>query len=102
MFANEDFSFLIAHGMYLYAKKQIPSRLYNKLIKLCKKNKCDASNVVAVGDGANDLDMLLSSGLGGAFEGKDILKQMISTQLTFSDLSGILYLQGYYSSEFVN
>ena len=71
------------------------------LENLCLSHNCKKSNVIAVGDGANDLNMLEAAGLGVAFEGKEILKQNIDVQLSFSDLSGILFLQGYYSSEFL-
>ena len=68
---------------------------------LCLFHNCTNLNVIAVGDGANDLNMLTTAGLGVAYEGKEILINNIDVQLSFSDLSGILFLQGYYSSEFL-
>ena len=55
---------------------------------------------LCVGDGANDMAMLNYAGLGVAFEGKPALRQQIDTQLNHTDLTGLLYLQGYYSKDF--
>jgi len=59
-----------------------------------------ASQAICVGDGANDGEMLSTAGLGVAFEGKPALKQLITTQLDHTDLTGLLYLQGIAASEF--
>ena len=55
---------------------------------------------ICVGDGANDLAMLNSAGMGVAFEGKPTLREQVKLQLNHTDLTGLLYLQGYRSSEF--
>ena len=55
---------------------------------------------VCVGDGANDIAMLQHAGMGVAFEGKHALRQQINLQLNYTDLTGLLYLQGYHSAEF--
>jgi phosphoserine phosphatase len=44
--------------------------------------------------------MLKAAGLGVAFEGKPALRAQIPVQISHSDLSSILYLQGYSSTEF--
>jgi len=54
----------------------------------------------AVGDGANDLAMLQTAGLGVAFRGKPLLRRRIQPLLDHGDLTGILYLQGYRRTEF--
>jgi phosphoserine phosphatase len=48
-----------------------------------------------VGDGANDMMMLQAAGMGVAFEGKPALREAIETQISYSDLTALLYLQGY-------
>ena len=57
-------------------------------------------DTLCVGDGANDMAMLDHAGLGVAFEGKPALREQINIQLNHTDLSGLLYLQGYHSADF--
>jgi phosphoserine phosphatase len=39
--------------------------------------------------------MLQAAGMGVAFEGKPALREAIETQISYSDLTALLYLQGY-------
>lgn len=50
--------------------------------------------VVAVGDGANDLDMLSAAGLGIAFNAKPVVRETADTTLTVPFLDAILFLMG--------
>jgi phosphoserine phosphatase len=50
--------------------------------------------VVAVGDGANDLDMLAAAGLGVAFNAKPAVREAASTSLNVPYLDAILFLLG--------
>jgi phosphoserine phosphatase len=50
---------------------------------------------LAVGDGANDLLMLQAAGLGVAYRGKPLLKQSLPTWVDISDLTALLYMQGW-------
>jgi phosphoserine phosphatase len=50
--------------------------------------------VVAIGDGANDLDMLAIAGLGIAFNAKPIVRQAADTAVTVPYLDAILFLFG--------
>ena len=65
------------------------------LTQLSKQHKIKSEDVAAIGDGANDLKMLEAAGLGVAFEGKQLLRDKIATQLNYTDLTGLLFLQGY-------
>ncbi len=65
------------------------------LISLTNKHNLSFDSVVAIGDGANDLEMLKKAGLGIAFKGKPKLKSEIKTQLNYTNLTGLLFLQGY-------
>ncbi len=65
------------------------------LLKLTNKHNVTTDDVVAIGDGANDLEMLRIAGLGIAFNGKPKLKSEIDIQLNNTDLTGLLFLQGY-------
>ncbi len=51
-------------------------------------------DVVAVGDGANDLDMVTAAGLGVAYHAKPALAEAAGARLDHSDLTAILALQG--------
>lgn len=52
------------------------------------------SQTVAVGDGANDLDMLARAGLGIAFNAKPIVRRAADTALSVPYLDAILFLLG--------
>ncbi|WP_311932114.1 phosphoserine phosphatase SerB [Microbispora sp. H11081] len=52
------------------------------------------SQTVAIGDGANDLDMFASAGLGIAFNAKPIVRQAADTAVNVPYLDSILYLLG--------
>jgi phosphoserine phosphatase len=67
----------------------------------CKSMGIDVSSSAAIGDGANDLDLLTNSGMGVAFKGQKLLVDAIPLQLNFTDLRGLLYLQGYSAEEFI-
>jgi phosphoserine phosphatase len=50
---------------------------------------------VAVGDGANDLDMLRAAGLGVAFHAKPVVAAEARVRVDHGDLTALLYAQGY-------
>jgi phosphoserine phosphatase len=50
--------------------------------------------VIAIGDGANDMQMLKKAGLGIAFNAKAFTKSMIGTSITHKSMDSILYLLG--------
>ncbi|MEZ5246952.1 MAG: phosphoserine phosphatase SerB [Acidimicrobiales bacterium] len=52
------------------------------------------SQTVAVGDGANDLDMLSTAGLGIAFNAKPVVEEVADTALTVPYLDAILFVLG--------
>ena len=64
------------------------------------KQKISKEEAVAVGDGANDLPMLLEAGLGVAFRAKSYVEQLCPAVIRHSDLTGLLYIQGYSRDEF--
>jgi phosphoserine phosphatase len=51
-------------------------------------------NTVAIGDGANDLDMLAASGLGIAFNAKPVVRDQAQTSVNVPYLDAIIYLLG--------
>jgi phosphoserine phosphatase len=54
----------------------------------------DLSQCVAVGDGANDLDMIAAAGLGIAFNAKPVVRDAADTSVTVPYLDAILFLLG--------
>lgn len=57
------------------------------------------ADAVAVGDGANDLDMVVAAGLGVAYRAKPTLAEAADARLDHSDLTAILALQGIAEAE---
>ncbi|MBY5933466.1 phosphoserine phosphatase SerB [Tateyamaria omphalii] len=60
------------------------------------------ADVLAVGDGANDLKMLGRAGMGVALHAKPAVAAQCDVRVNFGDLTALLYLQGYARSEFVS
>ncbi len=59
------------------------------------------SEVIAVGDGANDLAMLKAVGLGVAFRAKPVVAADAKARINHGDLTALLFLQGYRQEEFI-
>jgi phosphoserine phosphatase len=57
-------------------------------------SKITLDRTVAIGDGANDLDMLATAGLGIAFNAKPVVQERAHTALNVPYLDAILYLLG--------
>ena len=51
--------------------------------------------MISVGDGANDIELVSNSGIGVSFKGKPILNKKAKAVLNHTDLTGLLYFQGY-------
>lgn len=69
------------------------------LQEIARKEGIDLQQVIAVGDGANDLPMLSKAGLGIAFRAKPIVKREAEHAISTLGLDGILYLMGYRDRE---
>ena len=60
-----------------------------------------ADDTLAMGDGANDLDMIRGSGLGVAYRAKPVVAAEAAGSIRHTDLTAALFFQGYKASEFV-
>ena len=59
------------------------------------------ADAMAVGDGANDLDMIRLAGSGVALHAKPSVAAQARIRIDHGDLTALLYIQGYRRSEFV-
>ena len=59
------------------------------------------SDVIAVGDGANDLGMLGRAGMGVALHAKPAVAAQCDIRINHGDLTALLFLQGYSVADFV-
>lgn len=71
------------------------------LQRLTKERHLAPIETLAVGDGANDLAMIKAAGLGVAYRAKPIVATEAAAAITHSDLTALLYLQGYRRDQFV-
>jgi phosphoserine phosphatase len=59
------------------------------------------ADVIAVGDGANDLGMLTHAGMGVALHAKPAVAAQCGVRVNFGDLTALLFVQGYARNDFV-
>ena len=59
------------------------------------------ADALALGDGANDLDMIRAAGLGIAYHAKPIVAEQATAAIQHTDLTAALFFQGYAADEFV-
>jgi phosphoserine phosphatase len=71
------------------------------LLALAAEHGISPEETMAVGDGANDLPMLATAGLGVAFRAKPSVAAAARWRIDHGDLTGLLYAQGYRREEIV-
>ncbi|MDG1532745.1 MAG: phosphoserine phosphatase SerB [Paracoccaceae bacterium] len=72
----------------------------NALNEISAQQGMTAQDVMAVGDGANDLGMLHLAGSGVALHAKPAVAAECDIRINHGDLTALLYLQGYTKDEF--
>jgi len=72
-----------------------------RLAALCSQQEIELQDTIAVGDGANDLDMVTAAGLGIAYHAKPALIKEADASIGHCDLTALLYAQGYLHTDFV-
>lgn len=60
----------------------------------------DLAETLAIGDGANDLDMIGAAGLGVAYRAKPVVATQADARVDHTDLTSLLYFQGYHREQF--
>jgi phosphoserine phosphatase len=70
------------------------------LMRLAAENALPLEATLAVGDGANDLDMIRAAGLGVAFKAKPVVAAAARARVDHGDLTALLFAQGYRRREF--
>ncbi|MCA3422842.1 MAG: phosphoserine phosphatase SerB [Roseomonas sp.] len=70
------------------------------LKRLAAEEGIDLAASLAVGDGANDLDMLGAAGLGVAFKAKPVVAAAARARVDHADLRALLFAQGYREEAF--
>ncbi len=70
------------------------------LKRICAARGISQDEVIAVGDGANDIPMLLEAGMGVALHAKPKVQEAAPICINHGDLTALLYLQGYHKTEF--
>ena len=69
---------------------------------ICSAHGLSPDDVLAVGDGANDIPMLQAAGMGVALHAKPKVQEQAQYVVNHGDLTALLYLQGYAQDEFVD
>ena len=95
---------LVVHGEMLAGRVEEPilggDAKLATLLELRERLGLEPEDVVAVGDGANDLPMLAEAGLGVAFRAKPAVAAAADARIEHGDLTALLYFQGYRAEEF--
>ncbi|MER8415597.1 phosphoserine phosphatase SerB [Mesorhizobium sp. M0239] len=71
------------------------------LIEISARLGLTPADAIAVGDGANDLDMIRLAGTGVALHAKPTVAAQAKVRIDHADLTALLYVQGYRQEEFV-
>ncbi len=71
------------------------------LLRICSVHGLSRADVLAVGDGANDIPMLQAAGMGVALHAKPKVQEQAGLVVNHGDLTALLYLQGFTQREFV-
>lgn len=70
------------------------------LLEISARLGLTPADAIAVGDGANDLDMIRMAGSGVALHAKPAVAAEARMRIDHGDLTALLYIQGYRRSEF--
>ncbi|MET3647362.1 phosphoserine phosphatase SerB [Phyllobacterium ifriqiyense] len=104
-FNENSANILINNGETLTGKVQEPilgrAAKVAALSSICERFGFVPEEAIAVGDGANDLDMLQLAGTGVALHAKPVVAEQAKVRIDHGDLTALLYIQGYRKSDFL-
>ena len=104
-FDEEQANTLVFYGYRLTGEVRDPilgrAAKRERLEAICRERGVGLGDALAVGDGANDLDMIQAAGLGVAFRAKPATAAAADVGITHGDLRALLFLQGYRRDDFV-
>lgn len=104
-FNENSANILIDNGETLTGKVQEPilgrAAKVAALSSICERFGFAPEEAIAVGDGANDLDMLQLAGTGVALHAKPVVAEQAKIRIDHGDLTALLYIQGYRKSDFL-
>lgn len=99
VYANELEVDSTGHLTGRYVGEVVDGRRKAELLRLLAQvENVNIAQTIAVGDGANDLPMLATAGLGIAFHAKPKVKQTAEQSLSTIGLDGVLYFLGFKDS----
>ena len=85
-----------------YVGEVVDGRRKAELLKLLAQvENIDIAQTIAVGDGANDLPMLTTAGLGIAYHAKPKVKANAKQSISTIGLDGVLYFLGFKDSDYI-
>ena len=71
------------------------------LVDMAQQQNLGLADTMTIGDGANDVPMLVKAGTGVAYHAHPIAQKAARARLDHADLSGALFVQGYRRDAFV-
>ena len=102
-FATHRSNVLLDDGKALLGRVQEPildrDAKLAMLRELAEKHGLAMDECLAVGDGANDLEMIRAAGLGVAFHAKPIVAEAAQVRIEHTGLRALLFIQGYRAEE---
>ena len=97
MIPTSDILFFRAEDKYT----RVQTERFEALIEARIELGLDRSDVLAVGDGANDRQMIEEAGLGVAYRAKPVLAEVADARLDHHGLYALLWAQGIRRREWV-
>jgi phosphoserine phosphatase len=71
----------------------------DRLQRTAKLQNISADDICAIGDGANDINMIMAAGLGIAYHGKPAVAEKAIHNIRFANLRAVLWALGYRKEE---
>ncbi|WP_353255256.1 phosphoserine phosphatase SerB [Hyphomonas sp.] len=71
------------------------------LLEAVEARRVAPENAIALGDGANDLDMIKAAGIGVAYHAKPVVAAEANASIRHTDLTAALYFQNYPAEDIV-